>query len=186
MPHTRPDWPPVLLDLPSDAWTTRDGNPHTRIRVAGVAMDLTGTPVAVVDDIQQGLDPAAETRLRALYDPEDPFQTWTRHETQYALYATPSADQESPVVADIAVERATWAGWMPDFEEIDRKLITAVVAGHCALHVEARRVLGEEQRLAGDSDDRAALTALAGWEGPFPTVRIDDHDYVVFMYPHGD
>lgn len=184
------DWPPALLELPEDAWTMTDTGPQVRIKVNGYALTLTGLAVREVDGVQTAVeDPAREELLLSLYDPEEPWQTWRGFDAEYALYAVPAADQDAPAEVCVDVTRAAWAGFVPEFEERDRKLVTVVVAGHCALHLEARRVVGEDQEFAAYPEDReplAELAELAGWVGPFPTVRIYDDTYVLFAYPHGE
>lgn len=182
------EWPRILLDLPKDAWTQDNNVPHTRIRIAGCVLDVHGLEVAVDADGVQGavLDGGRESLLLDIYDPEAHWETWHGFGRNYALYATPSADQTSEVAADIPLERDAWSGYVPEFEERDRKLVSTVVAGHCALHLEARRVVGPDQEFVAFPEDKYALTALAGWDGPYPTVNIDGDDFVLFAYPHGE
>lgn len=182
-------WQPVLLQLPQDSWTLVDGVPRTRVKVGGYALDVAGLKVRSTDPhgYQEAVsDPETERLLLEVYDPEEPWQTWTGFGATFALYATPSADQNSPATVEVALSESAWDGPSAEFGDPHRKLVSVVVLGHCALHLEARLVSGPGQEFAGYPEDRESVAALAGWDGPFPTMRIGDGEFVLFAYPHGD
>lgn len=191
------NWPPALLDLPTDAelWDTTGPRPRARLRVDGIDLTLQALEVANVEDAsgftyQTAPDEAAEQHLLALYNPEEPFETWSGFGKTWALFATPTNPDDVPATeayaADLTFDRATWSGQLSEFEERDRKSITVVVRGHCGLHLEARRVEGSDQRFAEYPDDRDDLAALAGWDGPYPTLDLDGDPYVLLIVPFGD
>lgn len=194
---TPTNWPPALLDLPTDAelWDTTGPRPRARLRINNIDLTLQALEVTNVADgsgftYQAAPDEAAEEHLLALYNPEAPYETWSGFGKTYALFATPTNPDDVPAtesyVADLTLDRATWAGQLPEFEERDRKSVTVVARGQCGLHLEARRVEGPDQTFAAYPDERDDLTALAGWDGPYPTLDLDGDQYVLLIVPFGD
>ncbi|WP_422758751.1 hypothetical protein [Paenarthrobacter sp. C1] len=191
------NWPPALLDLPDtpEVWDTTGIRPRARLRVNGIELTLQALEVSNDTDnsgftYQVATDEQAEEHLLELYNPEAAFETWSGFGKTYALFATPTNPDDIPAtrmfVADLTLDRATWSGQMPEFEEHDRKTVTVVARGHCGLHLEARRVDGPDQEFVEYPEDRAHLAALAGWDGPYPTLDLDGAQYVVLVVPFGD